>query len=458
MNFRIRGWTFTHWWVRPVVKVWFDIYHKSVTYSGTKHIDWQRPIIFAASHQNAFTDALCLILPTKYTNDRFIYPLTRADAFGNSKAVDWILTAFHMLPVYRPKDKVDIKRQNDTVFGHCYDILSKNRNLLIHPEGNCFAIKEVRRFKKGLARIALRAEDNHEFNLGATIVPVGINYRDITGARKGIHIRFGKPIEVADYKYPYSKHANSAATTLTRHVEKAVKQITVDIHCDQDYEFTEQFVELAKKCEPDFAGTASYTSEEIDFEKKQIEKLEKARDENPELYRDLQELMAELFELMSEHKLNLNYPLIQSYSLQDLILRSVLFILLLPVFVYGLIGNIIPWLLTHKLADRIKDAQFKSSARMVLGLLLFPLCYLFQGTIVWWGAGGWWAVAYLLTGPFAGVLSLNVWEKWKAWKQQIRLRYLPLKAKNKLSGLIDNMFSKLKAGIPQEPLSDTAQS
>src|SRR6056297_3169489 len=124
MNVTIRDWTFTHFWVRPVVKVWFGLYHKSVTYSGKENVDWDKPIIFAASHQSAFTDALCLILPTRYTNDRFIYPLVRADAFGNSKAMDWILTSFHMMPVYRPKDKVDIKKRNDSVFADCYTILS----------------------------------------------------------------------------------------------------------------------------------------------------------------------------------------------------------------------------------------------------------------------------------------------------------------------------------------------
>ncbi|MGF1669200.1 MAG: 1-acyl-sn-glycerol-3-phosphate acyltransferase, partial [Balneolaceae bacterium] len=153
MNIKVRGWTFTHWWVRPVVWIWFRIYHKSVTISEVVPVDWNKPIIFAPTHQNAFTDALCLILPAEYTHNRFIYPLVRADAFGNNSFIDWILTSFHMLPVYRPRDKVDLKKENESVFAACYKILSQNRNLLIHPEGNCVPVKRVRNFKKGLARI-----------------------------------------------------------------------------------------------------------------------------------------------------------------------------------------------------------------------------------------------------------------------------------------------------------------
>src|SRR5699024_5463744 len=109
-------WTFTHWWVRPVTNIWFNIYHKSITYAGIENVDWQKPIIFAPSHRNAFTDALCIILHEKHRNNRIIYPLIRGDAFGNSKFLDWILTGFHMMPVYRPRDKVNMVEKNEAVF------------------------------------------------------------------------------------------------------------------------------------------------------------------------------------------------------------------------------------------------------------------------------------------------------------------------------------------------------
>lgn len=440
MDVNIRDWTFTHWWVRPVVKVWFDIYHKSVTYSGTENIDWQKPIIFAPSHQNAFSDALCLILPTRYTDNRFIYPLIRADAFGKSKVLDWMLTVFHMMPVYRPRDNVNLKRENESVFAHCYEILSKHRNLLIHPEGNCIAEKRVRRFKKGLARIAFGAEQEHNFNLGVQVVPVGINYENITEARGGIHIRYGRPITVADFKARYTEHAARAVTELTQKVRQRVKEVTVDIQSSENYQLTEQFIRLNKKLTPKFADEARYSKREVEFEKKVVETLEKTEQEKSGITERLKENFRELTAALDKNNLTLDHLLIESSSVSRLCMEGIAYLIFLPIFLYGWINNIIPWHLTHKLADSVKERQFKSSLRMVSGLLLFPMCYGFQGIMVWWFTGSLgWSAVYLFSLPFTGILSLNTHEKWTAWRQQLRLKLMSERERIKLSNLLENI-------------------
>lgn len=444
MDVRIRDWTFTHFWVRPVVKVWFDRYHKSVTYSGEENIDWQKPLIFAPSHQSAFTDALCLILPTRYTNDRFIYPLIRADAFGKNKILDWILTSFHMLPVYRPKDNVDIKKRNDTVFADCHAILSKNRNLLIHPEGNCYAIKQVRGFKKGLARIAFGAEEINNFDLDMQVVPVGINYRKVTGARGGIHIRYGNPIKVKEYQRAYIEHPASALTELTRDLEQRVKEVTVDIQSDVHYSLVEDIIQLAKNRNSLFAGGTNYTQEEVAYEKEVIKKVEANLQQSSDSADLIQEDMEKLLSSLDEYNLNIEHSLVEKYSAFRLAAEGVGGVILLPVFIYGWINNIVPWYLIHKLAERIEDGQFINSARMASGLLVFPAFYLVQTFSLWFTTGNsLWALIYLLTLPLAGILSLNLYERWKEWRQQLRLRLISDERKSSLFASINNLFTKL---------------
>lgn len=443
-NVRIRDWTFTHFWVRPVVKVWFDRYHKSVSYSGEGHVNWQKPLIFAPSHQSAFTDALCLILPARYTNDRFIYPLIRADAFGKSKIQDWVLTSFHMLPVYRPKDNVDIKKRNDTVFADCHEILSKNRNLLIHPEGNCYAIKQVRRFKKGLARIAFGAEEINNFDLDIQVVPVGINYRKVTGARGGIHIRFGNPINVKEYQKEYLEHPATALTGLTRELEQRVKEVTVDIQSDVHYSLVENIMQLAKKRHPHFADRTNYTKEEVSFEKEVIANVESALQSNTHSAEMIQEEMEKLLSFLDEYNLNIEHSLVENYSAFRIAAEGLIGLILLPVFAYGWINNIIPWYLIHKMAERIEDGQFINSARMASGLLFFPAFYLVQSFIFWFISGdGLWTLIYLLSLPATGILSLNLYERWKEWLQQMRLRLMPEQEKSKLFASMDAFFAKL---------------
>lgn len=444
MNVTIRDWTFTHFWVRPTVKVWFDFYHKSVTYSGEENIDWEKPIIFAASHQSAFTDALCLILPTRYTNDRFIYPLVRADAFGNSRVADWILTSFHMMPVYRPKDKVDIKKRNDSVFADCHKILSKNRNLLIHPEGNCFPIKKVRRFKKGLARIAFGAEMVNGFDLDTVIIPVGINYRRNTGARGGIHIRYGEPIELTHYEEAYRSHKAAAIAELTSEVEERVREITVDIQLDAKYELIEDIIDLGKKLNRDFAFHKEYSLQEFEYDKMLVSKAEAALQEQETKADSLSQTVQQVHSLIEEQKLDPGHSLVNTYSTLRLAAGGVGYLVMLPFFIYGWVNNILPWYLIHKLADRIEDGQFVNSARMVLGLLTFPLFYIAQSLIFWFITGsGLWAMIYFFSLPISGIVSLKLFENWKEWRQQLKLRIMSPQAGQKLTELKDTFFRKL---------------
>lgn len=445
MDVEIKDWTFTHWWVRPTVKVWFDLYHKTVTYSGTEHINWQKPTIFAPSHQNAFTDALCLILPTKYTNDRFIYPLIRADAFGNSRVMDWMLTTFHMLPVYRPRDGVDLKQRNKSVFSHCHQILFQNRNLLIHPEGNCIPKKKVGRFKKGLARIAFGAEAEKNFSLGVNIVPVGINYRAITEARKGIHVRFGPPVLVSDYREQYQRSEATAIAELTGDVEKEVRDVTVDIDT-RDYQLTEQMVDLLKCNEPDINTAAGYDDHEFYFEKDLIARLHEKEARNHDLTNDLQQSYQKLEAATTNHNLDLNYPIVERKSSVRLAMEAIGYLILLPVFLYGWSNNIIPWTLMNKAADKVKETQFKNSARMVVGLLLFPISYLIQtamlGGVFGFGLG---SLLYLLSLPVTGIISLKLSEYFRPWMQQVRLKKLSQTEQKKLFDLLTEITGRIKS-------------
>jgi len=447
MDVRIRDWTFTHWWVRPVVKVWFHIYHKSVTYSGTERLEWDKPLIFAPSHQNAFSDALCLILPAQYTNNHFIYPLIRADAFGSNRALDWILTAFHMLPVYRPRDEVDLKRKNRSVFSSCFKILEQKRNLLIHPEGHCIARKNVCRFKKGLARIALGAEEKNEFNLGVHIIPVGINYREITKPRKGIHIRYGSPIKVSDYAEAYLQHEASGIAKLTDDVEDGVRKVTVDIdYSDSDfYYFTEDFIRAVGWLKNNLDNDVGYTAKELAVQKKMVKQITGLYHDNPEHFKTIRQLHKRFKKKLKQNGLDPDTPLISEISWPRLLLEGSGYLLYVPIVLYSWLNNFLPWFIMDKLAARVKEKQFKSSARMTVGLLLFPFFYTVQTIIIFGITENWfWSAAYLISLPLAGVFSLNYREGFTRWLSQFRFKRMAASRKEKVFRIIDRISSLLE--------------
>ncbi len=451
MDLVIRDWTFTHWWVRPVVKVWFNFYHKSVTYSGTEHLNWDKPLIFAPTHQSAFSDALCLILPTKYTNDRFIYPLIRADAFGNNAALDWMLTVFHMMPVYRPRDNVNLKQENESVFAHCHEMLAKKRNLLIHPEGNCIPQKKVRRFKKGLARIALGAEQAHDFDLGIEVVPVGINYRNNTESREGIHIRFGTPVPVSDFAEVYRGHPASGITRLTQAVKDGVEKVAINIKSDKHYHLAEQCMRMAVNVHPEFANTPKYTERELQFNRDIVSAMSEKSETTTGFMGKLKQKVEHQDSQLNSYNLDWAKTLVDNRSVLGLLAEGVISLLLLPVIIYGWINNGIPWFLSQKVGDYVKDKQFISSARMVTGLLLFPLIYLLQSLFVYFFTYSWiWVLLYLVSLPISGIIGLNSWERFKDWSQQVRLKLLSRKEKETLLTKVRGIFTDLDIQIPEE--------
>ena len=440
---KIRNWTFTHWWVRPVTWFWFKIYHKTVTISEEVPVNWDKPTIFAPTHQNAFSDALCLILPSPYTNNNFIYPLIRADAFGNNKIIDWILTVFHMLPVYRPRDKVDLKAANEWVFKSCYDILSKNRNLLIHPEGNCIPRKQVRSFKKGLARIAFGAEDANSFNLGLQIVPVGINYRKITKTRNGIHIRYGEPVQVSDYREIYKENSPLAMRLLTKDVESNVKSISINIDSVNTIDLAESLFKLFG----DSKKNSEYTLDELRENQHIAQRLNQIKEKEPGDIHKIKEKTGHLNKLLKQAGLTICPSGREPFRAVPLIFEIIYLFLLSPLMLYGFLNNAIPWYVMNRIAGLIKEEQFKSSGRLLTGLLLFPLFYLIQSSAVWFitGSAGW-AVFYFFSLPFTGSLSLNLIDKLKRNGQRLRILRLQKSKKilfNKILQLRNEIISML---------------
>lgn len=421
MKPKIRNWTFTHWWVRPLTWFWFRIYHKTVTVSEEVPVNWNKPTIFAPTHQNAFSDALCLILPARYTNNNFIYPLIRADAFGNNKFTDWVLTVFHMIPVFRPRDKVDLKAENEWVFSSCYNILSKNRNLLIHPEGNCVPQKQVRPFKKGLARIAFGAEIANSFKLGLQIVPVGINYRDITGTRKGVHIRYGKSVLLSDYHEIYKKNEAIALRLLTRDIQTGVKNISVNIESASLIDLTESLFKLLRDSKRD----SEYTLEELKLNQRIAKKLNQINKKEPEKILEIREKTAQLNKILEQAGLEDCHFAGKPIKITSVIFELIYLLLLSPLMLYGFLNNAVPWYLMNRISGTIKEDQFKSSGRLLAGLLLFPLIYLIQGLAVSLitGSAGW-TVLYLISLPVSGILSLHLIDKLKSNRQLRKIQRL----------------------------------
>lgn len=182
------------------------------------------PVIFAANHQNAFMDALAIVMSQPRTS----YFLTQAGVF-KTKLGRAFFTYIYMLPIYRERDGLHTVKKNQEIFGKCVDVLVKGEQpLTIFPEGNHHLRRAIRPLKKGIARIAFSVLDkNPELNL--KITPVGINYSAHRKFRSDLYIVYGEPIEVKQYYADYLKNNNQGYIKLLAEIENRMRELIIDI-------------------------------------------------------------------------------------------------------------------------------------------------------------------------------------------------------------------------------------
>ena len=155
---------------------------------GRSNIPSDTPIILAPNHCCTMMDA-ALILCTGGSATAFG---ARADIFSTSLAsfFRWL----KIVPLARQRDGLKDVAKNYAVFDEVADCIGHDVPFCIYVEGTHRAMRGLQPVKKGVFRIARRAQE-----LGGkpvAIVPVGIAYESFFRLMTEVVVRFGEPIYV----------------------------------------------------------------------------------------------------------------------------------------------------------------------------------------------------------------------------------------------------------------------
>lgn len=435
------GYNIARAWVKLTFK---RIFYRSWKIRGLENIDRNKPLLFAANHQNALMDALHIVIMLKAQP---IF-LARADMF-KKKPIARILNWMKIMPVYRIRDGYDSLQKNDEIFEQCAKVLAKGRSLVIFPEGNHGDKRHLRMLKKGLARVAFGAEQARDYKLGLQVVPVGLDYTHYEKFRAGVTVSIGTPIPVAQFAELFEEDPQKGMKALNEEIRTRLEPHMIEIPWDKIYEgvmgirtlYGSRFA--AKKNLP-----YKTPFNRFDADKALIGAVASALEKSPEKMEETGKKAGVYFKLLERSKLRDHIPGKGPYGIFRLLGESVILLVGLPFFLYGLINNFLIFLIPDKLSRTIiKDRQFRSSVAYVLAfVILMPILYTLQTLIIHWiFEPSWVPWLYLVSLVPMGILAIHYSFLFKKFRARLGYTIQLRKKDSRLSKLLELRSSLIES-------------
>ena len=416
--------------LKLITKTVFGIFFSKTTVLNKKVLKFDNPTILVSNHPNTLLDPLNVAARV----DSIVFFLANAGLF-EVPVLGPVLSKLYCIPIERQKDVNGRGVRNNKSFDRCDEFLTNGGCLYIAPEGTSVMEYRLRKLKTGTARIALRAESKNNFQLGLTIIPVGLTYSSPTDFRSEVLINAGEPIHIAKYQSLFEEDNFKAARKLTEDLQNALGNLIYNTDNDSEEYFIKKIETVLQNENPVAPEKKFYRT------KKYIDSTRELRNDDLESYQQLNHQMSLYFTDVQRLKLN-DGAIAQIHESQKSWNKILLLILGFPFFIYGYINNFlafyIPGLTARKLNLYI---GYTSTVKALTGLLTVPLFY---GIQIWLNSP-------VITVIYAISLLPMGWFAWKYlkyakqfYKNNLAAR-LYKKGDQKIMSLIETRKSLLKS-------------
>jgi len=387
------------------VIVWTGIrlFYREVKIVNKQYLNFDGPAIIIANHPNTIMDAWMM----GYANDRRVYFMAKS-TFFSSPFKKKILTALGMIPINRKSEKAVGGVNNKDSFEACYKLLERGDILVVFPEGTSYMERKLRELKTGTARIALEVEKRNQGKLGLKIVPIGLNYIDASSYRGKVMVHVGKPFSIDSNDLElYSTSAGKAAKSLTEEFRVALSRVFVSLEDNEKEKLAEDIAYLIDNRKQ---GGKKGVNQSIGILQKISAGLDELNLTAPYKLEEVKLLTKELLESMKYLGIRPDWidRKYRSTMYSRQLIQSILFLLFtLPMALFGLLHNFIPYYFLGWLLPRItKDEEYHAPLAILIGFVLYPLVYVGFGIgFSYFGFGFWILIAYLVSLPLTGVFA-----------------------------------------------------
>ena len=389
-----------------IFKVLFTLtiraYFRSIYVKGKENIPSNGPVIFASNHNSAFMDPILIGVQVK----RILYFLTRGDVFKKGIA-NRFFRSVNMIPVYLPDLSPGETYKNEDTFRACFEHLEKGKTIIIFPEGTSRTERRLRPIKTGLARIALGAESRNDFSLNIKIIPIGLNYSNPHHFRSDVFVNFGEPVSLSDFKEDYHREEWPTVEKLTERIKTELEKLVVVIEDERLDKLIRQIEILYRSKLREESSLTEKAPQDFYLSKDIVRAVELYARENPDTLHEFERKIDNY--LQNLKRLKIRDTQVRASNVSIHFLQNLFYFSLgLPLFLYGLIGNVIPFRVAEFISKKVTVRyDFIGSLKIAAGMFIFLFLYIIEAFIVGSFAGFYWSLAFLFSLYPSGLFTIS---------------------------------------------------
>lgn len=419
--------------LKVLVHFGIRIYYSEVKVRNSSYLNHDGPMIIIANHPNALMDAWLL----GTISPKPIYYMTKA-SFFNNKLKMWFLRSLNMIPINRSSEAKNEAVDNNSTLEECYKLLGEGKTLVIFPEGTSYMELFLRQFKSGTARIALEAESRNNGKLDLKVVPVGLIYTQGEKFRSSIMVNIGEGSEITHHLEEYKTNHSSAARKLTNEFRKMLESVLITA---QNKEQEALIVSLNEALQSRYLQNAVNVESEFDLMRKIKDRIELYSLEQPEKIVKIQKLLANLN--WNSEKMEIKNDFLDRGLRSRMFIRQIITSLMaltigFPIYLLGMIHNIIPYKLTDLIIIQSKmSKEFYAAIAIILSLIFYPLNYILfiYLSITFFHPPIWATIIYGVSMPFLGLYAYYFSRYMKHISYKINYTFLVMNNREILVGM-----------------------
>lgn len=436
--------------LRRLAKVALDWFYAGVEVEGGERVPTDAPLLVVANHPNQLIDALLVAC----TLGRRVAFTGKAVLMSNP-AVALLGRAVGFVPLRRVQDELaargappseslepnvaardtgtppagaPVRDRNAGAFDAIVSALGGGQAVLIFPEGISHDRPELAPIKTGAARIALQARDAGGVR-GLHVVAVGITFERKWAPRSRVLVRIGEPLSVDDWR----PAGESAVAELTAEVERRLRAVTLNFPSREAAEAVlpaSRLLAALLEGEVRPLGAPDAPLPGVVEVARRAELVRRAVEEGaaPAATRERVTRFAGRLErlraTLERHGVAPSEAGVETDALAGVrfaMREAGLVALGGPVALWGRVNHRAALALARAVSRRTsRNPEDPAMHTIVAGLVLVPLFYVAQAALVWRLAGGWWALAYVLSLPPSARWALRYADRLNNARRRVR--------------------------------------